>query len=78
MSNIMHLIENAICCLEKGKKYEDFISAGFNPKMLKMVKSPAEEIWEIAIYVYTTYRENIEWTTEERLEKAYGYPVPKD
>lgn len=78
MSNIEHLIENAICCLERGETYDDFLSYGFNPDMLKLVKSPAEEIWQMAIYAHTTYRESIIWETEDRLEAAYGYPIPNN
>ena len=75
MSNTEHLIENAIVCLEENKSYEDFISADVNERMLKLVKSPPEEIWDMAIYVYYTYRESIIWKTEDKLEKAYGYKI---
>lgn len=43
--------------------------------MLEFVKSPPEEIWEMAMYVYYTYRESIIWETEDKLEKAYGYSL---
>ena len=77
MSNIEHLIENAIFCLEHDKTFEDFLEYKFNSEMLKLVKSLAEEIWEMAIYVYYPYRESVIWETEERMEKAYGYKLPE-
>ena len=76
MSNTEHLIENAIVCLEEKKSYEDFIDTDVNKRMFKLVKSPPEEIWDMAIYVYYTYRESIVWKTEDELVKRYGYLVP--
>jgi len=75
MSNVEHLIENAIVCMEENKSYDDFINADVNKRMLELVKSPPEEIWEMAIYVYYTYREVVVWETEDKLEKAYGYSL---
>ena len=75
MSNAEHLIENAIVCMEENKSYDDFISADVNKRMFEFVKSPPEEIWEMAIYVYYTYRESVTWETEDKLEKAYGYKI---
>ena len=77
MSNIEHLIENAIGCIEEKKSYDDFISADVNKRMLKLVKSPPQEIWYMAIYVYYTYRPSVIWETEDELEKRYGYRVPE-
>ena len=51
MSNIEHLIENAIIAVEEGKSFEDFNSAEHNKKMLRRVCACADEIWEIAQYV---------------------------
>mgnify|MGYP007038269408 CR=1 FL=1 len=76
MSNVEHLIENAIDCLDRGQSFEDFLSYKFNKDMLKMVKSPAEEIWEMAIYVKYTHDESLKWELEEEIEKKYGYPIP--
>ena len=33
MSNEEHLIENAVCCLERGQNYEDFADAKYNREM---------------------------------------------
>lgn len=51
MSNIEHLIENAIIAVEKDKTFEDFNSAERNKAMLRKVCACADEIWEIAQYV---------------------------
>ena len=51
MSNIEHLIENAIIAVEEDKTFEDFNSAERNKMMLRMVCACADEIWEIAQYV---------------------------
>lgn len=77
MSNIEHLIENAIVKLEEGKTYQDWLDMWPQHEMLKLVKSPPEEIWQMAQYCVYTYGQNIKWDTEAEIEKAYGYPIPK-
>lgn len=76
MSNIEHLIENAITCIEKGVSYNDFKTSWYNKEMLKEVKASPMEIWEIAIYVCTTYHDEIVWRKEDELEERYGYKAP--
>ena len=76
MSNIEHLVENAINCIERKLDYEDFRKAWHNKEMLKEVKASPMEIWEIAQYVYYSYRESIIWRTEDEMEKRYGYKAP--
>ena len=77
MSNIEHLIENAIACLDENKSFEDFVSIPVNKTMIEMVKSPADEIWQIAIYVKYTYGEDLRWKIEDEIERKYGYPIPE-
>lgn len=77
MSNIEHLIENAIVAIEEHKEYEDWKSAWQQKAMLKEVMSDAWEIWQMAQYCVYTYKQSIIWDTEERLEKEYGYKVSK-
>lgn len=77
MSNIEHLIENAICAMENGKGYDDWMEMWQTREQLKYVKSPSSEIWEMAQYCYFTYRESIIWKTEDEIEKKYGYPIPE-
>lgn len=77
MSNIEHLIENAIVAIEENKEYEDWKSAWQQKAMLKEVMSDAWEIWQMAQYCVYTYKQSIIWDTEERLEKEYGYKVSK-
>ena len=51
MSNIEHLLENAIATLKRGNCFEDFMALWHTPIMLEGVKSSPEEIWEMAQYV---------------------------
>ena len=78
MSNIEHLIENAITCLEGNKDFDYFTTMWQNKGMLKYVNASPEEIWEMAIYVVTTYKDGIVWDTEDKIEKKYGYPIPEE
>lgn len=58
MSNEEHLIENAVCCIERGGEYEDFADAKHNRKMAEASKIDLRQIWDMAIYVvYTLKRE---------------------
>lgn len=77
MSNIEHLIENAIDAIEKNKTYEDWKTNWRQKAMLREVKSDPFEIWQIAQYCYYTYREAIIWETEDKIEKRYGYRIPE-
>ena len=78
MSNIEHLIENAITCLEENRGYDYFRMMWQNAEMIKYVHATPEEIWEMAIYVVTTYKDGIVWDTEDKIEKKYGYPIPEE
>ena len=71
MSNLEHLIDNAITTLEEGKDFDFWMSLWYTKEQLKKVQSPPEEIWEIANYCYYSYREQIIWETN-------GCPVPED
>ena len=77
MSNIEHLIENAVTALENKEKYEDWLDAWYTKEQLKYVKSPPEEIWEMAIWCHYTYRPSFECDLSEEIEKKYGYPIPE-
>lgn len=59
MSNIEHLIENAIFDMERGVGYEAYVSEKPQAIMFPTVSATPDEIWEIAQYVITTYREYI-------------------
>jgi len=77
MSNIEHLIENAITTIENGKDYEDWLSAWQQKAMLKEVESDPWEIWQMAQYCYYTYRESVIMDTEKEMEDRYGYKIPE-
>ena len=59
MSNLEHLIENAICDMERGRSYEEYVGEWAQQAMLPMVNVKPEELWEIAQYVITTYRDSV-------------------
>ena len=77
MSNIEHLIENAIVAMEEKHDYDWWISTWQTKAMIKEVKSPPDEIWQMAQYVYYTYRQSLIWDLTDEIEKKYGYPVPE-
>ena len=77
MSNIEHLIENAIVSIEHNECYEDWLSKWQQEAMIHEVKSPPEEIWEMAQYAVYTYKTSIVWKLMDKVEKAYGYPMPE-
>ena len=56
MSNEEHLIENAVCCLERGGEYEDFADAKHNREMAKMSGIDLRQVWSMAIYVIDTLK----------------------
>ena len=57
MSDIEHLIENAIVCVQSGKSREDFMGYSYNQLMLARVKATGEEIFEMAQYVVYAHDE---------------------
>ena len=51
MSNAEHLIENAVCCLERGQSYEDFADAKYNREMAEACRIDLIQVWLMAVYV---------------------------
>ena len=78
MSNIEHLIENAVTALENNEKYDDWLNAWYTKEQLKQVKSPPEEIWQMAVWCVYTYKPSYTLDLSKQFESAYGYPIPKD
>ena len=64
---IRNLIENAVACFEKKWTFEEFVD--YNKETLEHVEATAEEVWEIADYIYNTYRHSIIWDIMENMEK---------
>ena len=58
MSNIEHLLENAIYEIKSGNDIDDFKALWHTPIMLKEVSATAEEIWEMALYVVYTHEKD--------------------
>lgn len=73
MSNIEHLIENALVNIENKYPHEDFFDAKHNIEMAKACNINLEDVYEMAIYVYYTYIPSIRWNLEKKLRKEYGY-----
>ena len=75
MTNSEHLIENAICCLERGESFEIFSSRKFNIDMAEMQKINLEDVWLMAQYVVYTLKEHWLWQKEDEMVAAYGYAL---
>ena len=78
MSNIEHLIENAISAVEHHKDILEWKKEGHNRLMLLSVQAPAYEIWEMAQYIVYNYKPYVVNKTVDILEEKYGYPAPDD
>lgn len=61
MTNIEHLLENAICAHENGQTLEEYRNSPANRMMLADTGADEELIWAMAYYVTTTYREQPRW-----------------
>ena len=62
MSNEEHLIENAVCCLERGQEYADFADAKHNRAMAEASRIDLGQVWRMAIYVVYTLKH--EWVSD--------------
>ena len=69
MSNIEHLFENAISALEEKHDYEWWVNQNPQKCQLPYVKATPREIWEMAVYATTDYRQEVRW----ELMDEYGY-----
>lgn len=73
MSNAEHLIENAICCLERGEEFEEFASRKYNIEMAEMQHIDMRDVWLMAIHVVYTLKPHWLWQKEYEMVAAYGY-----
>ena len=71
MSIEEHLVENAICELERNKDYKKFMASELLIEQSKQTKIPMSFMWIMAQYVVYTYKESI----ESDMIKAYGYDL---
>ena len=78
MSNIEHLIENAIISIEHKEEYDDWLNKWQQKAMIKEVKSDPWEIWQMAQYCVYVYKQSIQWELMDKVEAAYGYPMPEE
>lgn len=75
MSNCEHLIENAICCIERHGSFEDFCRSKVNKEMSKMEDVTLAQVWQMAIYVYYTYRPVYKNKIMKELEDEWGFSL---
>lgn len=75
MSNIEHLIDSAIEAKERKETFNNWIHFETTIINARNTHISLEEIWEIADWVYYTYRPYIEWKITQELEQDYGYKV---
>ena len=78
MSDLEHLIENAVTAMEEGHDYDYWMDLWYTKGQLKNVKSPSKEIWEMAVWCYYTYKQSVEWKLEDEIVSKYGYPIPNE
>lgn len=78
MSNIEHLLENAIIALENNVSLENWANNKINKNMLETTKTTKEEFWQMAQYVLYTYVPYEKAKLLDEIEKAYGYPIPEE
>lgn len=75
MSNAEHLIENAICCLERGEEFEEFASQPCNIEMAEMQHIDLLDVWLMAIHVVYTLKQHWLWEKEDEMVAKYGYEL---
>ena len=75
MLNVEHLLENAICDLEKyevHEAYRQFIESPCNIEMAEGTGIRLDDVWVMAVYCNTTLRQD--W--KEKWEKEAGRWIP--
>ncbi len=76
MSNIEHLLENAISEVEAGHDIDDFRALTYpinTSDMLERVSATIEEIWQMAVYVVCTHDNAKESESAEPLKPKKAY-----
>ena len=73
MTNVEHLIENAIHSVKEHESFETFKNRKCNDLMFLNVSVKPEEIWLIAQHILFTYKPSI----EEQMIERYGYDPPE-
>jgi hypothetical protein len=75
MTNAEHLIENAVCCLERNEEFEEFASRKHNIEMAEMQHIDLRDVWGMAIHVVYTLKPHWLWQKEDEMVAAYGYKL---
>ena len=76
MSNIEHLLENAIASIESNNTYDSWLKQNTQQSMLQEVKASSSEIWTLAQYCVYVYKPGIVVDMVEKAENDYGYKWP--
>lgn len=74
MSNIEHLIESAVYYVEN-YSFEEFKETWTTNINKQGISATLEEIWDIATWIYYSYRPYIDYKKSMELIDAYGYEV---
>ena len=77
MTNAEHLIENAVCCIERNEEFEEFASQIHNIEMAEMQHIDLRDVWSMAIHVVYTLKQHWLWEKEDEMVAAYGYKLEK-
>ena len=56
MSDIEHLLENAVICMENKEDFKDFLEMWQTKDQLTRVSATADELWMMAQWVVYTYK----------------------
>lgn len=70
MSNAEHLIENAICTIERGESFEDFAADSHNQIMSETDGVKLESVWDMAQYVIYTYCKHLRDVAKEAMKEV--------
>ena len=73
MSNLEHLVENGLYCLEERKNYEDWYQRMLDDcNWSPHVGLTIDDLWEICQYVIYRYCWSLKEERDELIERVYG------
>ena len=76
MSIAEHLIENALCSMEKGNtNYEDFSKDKLLQEQSKELNIDLHTLWQMCSYILYTYKPSLCEKLEDKIIKDYGYNI---
>ena len=76
MSIAEHLIENALCSMEKeNTNYEDFSNDKILQEQSKELNIDLYTLWQMCNYILYTYKPSLCEKLEDKIIKDYGYNI---